>query len=85
MIITFSSWFCLQAKEFPDKMRRRPADIKRCKVSFLRKIAAELEKTEGLKMYQVIGNKCKVSVNVPFISAFIFHRVNFKSTAGKAC
>ncbi|XP_066040958.1 uncharacterized protein [Chamaea fasciata] len=43
------------SKEFPDKMRRRPTDIKKCKVSFLRRIAEELEKSEGLKMYQIEG------------------------------
>ncbi|XP_039911375.1 uncharacterized protein LOC120748723 isoform X2 [Hirundo rustica] len=42
-------------KEFPDKMRRRPTDIKKCKISFLRQIAEELEKSEGLKMYQIEG------------------------------
>uniref|UniRef100_A0A8C3R4R6 C2H2-type domain-containing protein n=1 Tax=Cyanoderma ruficeps TaxID=181631 RepID=A0A8C3R4R6_9PASS len=43
------------SKEFPDKMRQRPTDIKKCKVSFLRRIAEELEETEGLKMYQIEG------------------------------
>lgn len=85
MILTFSSWFCLQSKEFPDKIRRKPTDVKECKVSFFRRIAGELEKSEGLKMYKVIGSKCKVSVNVSFISAFMFDIVNFKSNAGKAC
>ncbi|KFP56331.1 hypothetical protein N322_04713, partial [Cariama cristata] len=51
------------SKEFPDKMKRKTTDVKECKVSFLRRIAGELEKTEGLKMYKVIGNKCKVSSN----------------------
>lgn len=66
-------------------MKRRQADRKKGKVGFLKYIAEELEQSEGLKMYQVIGSKCKVSVNVPFISAFMFNRVNFKSTADKAC
>lgn len=65
-------------------MKRKPTDAKECKVSFFRRIAGELEKSEGLKMYKVIGSKCKVSLNVSFISAFMFNRVNFKSTAGKA-
>ncbi|XP_041264073.1 uncharacterized protein LOC121337806 isoform X1 [Onychostruthus taczanowskii] len=42
------------SKEFPDKMRRRP-DAKECKVSFFRRIAGELEKSEGLKMYKREG------------------------------
>ncbi|KAF1667276.1 hypothetical protein FQA23_0005775, partial [Aptenodytes patagonicus] len=66
------------SKEFPDKMKRKTTDVKECKVSFLRRIAGELEKTEGLKMYKVIGSKCKVSGNVSFISAFMFDLVNFK-------
>ncbi|KFQ32706.1 hypothetical protein N331_04361, partial [Merops nubicus] len=45
------------SKEFPDKMKRKTTDVKECKVSFLRRIAGELEKTEGLKMYKVIGSK----------------------------
>ncbi|KAF1550223.1 hypothetical protein FQV20_0002316, partial [Eudyptula albosignata] len=52
------------SKEFPDKMKRKTTDVKECKVSFLRRIAGELEKTEGLKMYKVIGSKCKVSGDV---------------------
>ncbi|KFW80108.1 hypothetical protein N305_08009, partial [Manacus vitellinus] len=43
------------SKEFPDKMKRRTADVKECKVSFLKRIAGELEKTEGLKMYEIEG------------------------------
>ncbi|XP_065523885.1 uncharacterized protein LOC136008474 [Lathamus discolor] len=43
------------SKEFPDKMRRKTADVKECKVSFLRRIAGELEKSEGLKMYKIEG------------------------------
>jgi len=66
-------------------MKRKATDVKECKVSFLKRIAGELEKTEGLKMYKVIGSKCKVSHNVSFISAFTFDLVNFKSTADKAC
>ncbi|KFP19804.1 hypothetical protein Z169_15961, partial [Egretta garzetta] len=53
------------SKEFPDKMKRKTTDVKECKVSFLRRIAGELEKTEGLKMYKVIGSKCKVSGEFP--------------------
>ncbi|KFO65895.1 hypothetical protein N302_10352, partial [Corvus brachyrhynchos] len=45
------------SKEFPDKIRRKPTDVKECKVSFFRRIAGELEKSEGLKMYKVIGSK----------------------------
>ncbi|KFR16009.1 hypothetical protein N306_00822, partial [Opisthocomus hoazin] len=45
------------SKEFPDKMKRKATDVKECKVSFLKRIAGELEKTEGLKMYKVIGSK----------------------------
>ncbi|KFP43132.1 hypothetical protein N324_11993, partial [Chlamydotis macqueenii] len=45
------------SKEFPDKMKRKTTDVKECKVSFLRRIAGELEKTEGLKMYKVLGSK----------------------------
>ncbi|KFO92538.1 hypothetical protein N320_01732, partial [Buceros rhinoceros silvestris] len=51
------------SKEFPDKMRRKTSEVKECKISFLRRIAAELEKTEGLKMYKVTGSKFKVSVS----------------------
>ncbi|XP_025937292.1 uncharacterized protein LOC112973506 isoform X5 [Apteryx rowi] len=40
------------SKEFPDKMKRKTTDVKECKVSFLRRIAGEIEKTEGLKMYK---------------------------------
>ncbi|XP_014111584.1 PREDICTED: uncharacterized protein LOC102111982 isoform X2 [Pseudopodoces humilis] len=43
------------SKEFPDKMRRKPSDAKECKVSFLKRIAGELEKSEGLKMYKIEG------------------------------
>ncbi|XP_053802748.1 uncharacterized protein LOC128790206 isoform X2 [Vidua chalybeata] len=43
------------SKEFPDKMRRKPTDVRECKVSFFRRIAGELEKSEGLKMYQMEG------------------------------
>ncbi|XP_035173601.1 uncharacterized protein LOC118161927 isoform X2 [Oxyura jamaicensis] len=43
------------SKEFPDKMKRKTTDVKECKVSFLRRIAGELEKTEGLKMYKIEG------------------------------
>ncbi|XP_037983942.1 uncharacterized protein LOC119697337 isoform X1 [Motacilla alba alba] len=43
------------SKEFPDKMRRKPTDAKECKVSFFRRIAGELEKSEGLKMYKTEG------------------------------
>ncbi|KFQ88228.1 hypothetical protein N337_02138, partial [Phoenicopterus ruber ruber] len=53
------------SKEFPDKMKRKTTDVKECKVSFLRRIAGELEKTEGLKMYKVIGSVCKVSDEFP--------------------
>ncbi|XP_068251933.1 uncharacterized protein [Nyctibius grandis] len=43
------------SKEFPDKMKRKTTDVKECKVSFLRRIAGELEKTEGLRMYKIEG------------------------------
>ncbi|XP_061851183.1 uncharacterized protein LOC133625314 isoform X2 [Colius striatus] len=43
------------SKEFPEKMKRKATDVKECKVSFLKRIAGELEKTEGLKMYKVEG------------------------------
>ncbi|KGL94040.1 hypothetical protein N301_04539, partial [Charadrius vociferus] len=43
------------SKEFPDKMKRKTTDVKEYKVSFLRRIAGELEKTEGLKMYKIEG------------------------------
>ncbi|KFV39336.1 hypothetical protein N341_12423, partial [Tyto alba] len=43
------------SKEFPGKMKRETTDVKECKVSFLRRIAGELEKTEGLKMYKIEG------------------------------
>ncbi|KFO70057.1 hypothetical protein N303_02462, partial [Cuculus canorus] len=43
--------------QFPAKMKRKTTDVKECKVSFLRRIAGELEKTEGLKMYKVIGSE----------------------------
>ncbi|XP_050748873.1 uncharacterized protein LOC127013859 [Gymnogyps californianus] len=43
------------SKEFPDKMKRKTTGVKECKVSFLRRIARELEKTEGLKMYKIEG------------------------------
>ncbi|KAM6349404.1 uncharacterized protein O3Q21_010307 isoform 2-T2 [Podargus strigoides] len=43
------------SKEFPDKMKRKTTDVKECKVLFLRRIARELEKTEGLKMYKIEG------------------------------
>ncbi|XP_009984159.1 PREDICTED: uncharacterized protein LOC104378761 [Tauraco erythrolophus] len=43
------------SKEFPDKMKRKTTDVKECKVSFLKRIAGELEKTEGLKMYKIKG------------------------------
>ncbi|XP_067147230.1 uncharacterized protein [Apteryx mantelli] len=43
------------SKEFPDKMKRKTTDVKECKVSFLRRIAGEIEKTEGLKMYKIEG------------------------------
>ncbi|XP_009323204.1 PREDICTED: uncharacterized protein LOC103917739 [Pygoscelis adeliae] len=43
------------SKEYPDKMKRKTTDVKECKVSFLRRIAGELEKTEGLKMYKIEG------------------------------
>lgn len=66
-------------------MKKKKTDVRECKVSFFRRIAGELEKTEGLKMYKVIGSKCKVSGNVSFISVFMFDLVNFKSTAIKAC
>jgi len=39
-------------------MKRKATDVKECKVSFLKRIAGELEKTEGLKMYKVTGSKC---------------------------
>lgn len=57
-------------------MKRKTTDVKECKVSFLRRIAGELEKTEGLKMYKVVGSKCEVSNNVCFISAFMFDLVS---------
>lgn len=53
-------------------MKRKTTDVKECKVSFLRRIAGELEKSEGLKMYKVVGSKYKVLNNVYFISAFMF-------------
>lgn len=53
-------------------MKRKTADVKECKVSFLRRIAGELEKSEGLKMYKVIASKCAVSGTVSFISEFMF-------------
>ncbi|KAM9023102.1 uncharacterized protein PRD47_002021 isoform 1-T1 [Ara ararauna] len=43
------------SKEFPDKMKRKTADVKECRVSFFRRIAGELEKSEGLKMYKIEG------------------------------
>ncbi|XP_074732461.1 uncharacterized protein LOC141946488 [Strix uralensis] len=43
------------SKEFPGKMKRETTEVKECKVSFLRRIAGELEKTEGLKMYKIEG------------------------------
>nr|XP_021384377.1 uncharacterized protein LOC110469698 isoform X1 [Lonchura striata domestica]XP_021384379.1 uncharacterized protein LOC110469698 isoform X2 [Lonchura striata domestica] len=43
------------SKEFPDKMRRKPTDVREYKVSFFRRLAGELEKSEGLKMYQMEG------------------------------
>ncbi|XP_056339521.1 uncharacterized protein LOC130249111 isoform X2 [Oenanthe melanoleuca] len=43
------------SKVFPDKIRRRPANGKESKVSFFKRIAGELEKSEGLKMYKVEG------------------------------
>ncbi|XP_065609610.1 uncharacterized protein LOC136059381 [Cyrtonyx montezumae] len=43
------------SKEFPDKMKRKTTDVKECKVSFLKRIAGELEKSEGLKMYKIEG------------------------------
>ncbi|KFP70738.1 hypothetical protein N310_13339, partial [Acanthisitta chloris] len=43
------------SKEFPDKMKRKTTDVKECKVSFFRRIAGELEKAEGLKMYKIEG------------------------------
>ncbi|XP_021242066.1 uncharacterized protein LOC110393493 [Numida meleagris] len=43
------------SKEFPDKIKRKATDVKECKVSFLKRIAGELEKTEGLKMYKIEG------------------------------
>ncbi|XP_062371457.1 uncharacterized protein LOC134058251 isoform X2 [Cinclus cinclus] len=43
------------SKEFPDKMRRKPTSGKECKVSFFKRIAGELEKSEGLKMYKIEG------------------------------
>ncbi|KAG6927939.1 hypothetical protein G0U57_008991 [Chelydra serpentina] len=43
------------SKEFPDKMKKNTAGVKEDKVSFLRRIARELEKTEGLKMYKMEG------------------------------
>lgn len=43
------------SKEFPEKMKRKATDVKECKVSFLKRIAGELEKTEGLKMYKIEG------------------------------
>lgn len=57
-------------------MKRKTTDVKECKVSFLRRIAGELEKTEGLKMYKVVGSKCEVSNNVCFIGAFMFDLVS---------
>ncbi|XP_014730662.1 PREDICTED: uncharacterized protein LOC106852505 isoform X2 [Sturnus vulgaris] len=43
------------SKEFPDKMRRKPTSGKECKVLFFKRIAGELEKSEGLKMYKTEG------------------------------
>ncbi|KFQ06226.1 hypothetical protein N329_12863, partial [Haliaeetus albicilla] len=43
------------SKEFPDKMKKKKTDVRECKVSFFRRIAGELEKTEGLKMYKIEG------------------------------
>ncbi|KAI1243217.1 hypothetical protein IHE44_0000805, partial [Lamprotornis superbus] len=43
------------SKEFPDKMRRKPTSGKECKVLFFKRIAGELEKSEGLKMYKIEG------------------------------
>ncbi|OXB57280.1 hypothetical protein ASZ78_000838, partial [Callipepla squamata] len=36
-------------------MKRKTTDVKECKVSFLKRIAGELEKSEGLKMYKIEG------------------------------
>ncbi|CAN8184205.1 unnamed protein product [Coccothraustes coccothraustes] len=52
------------SKEFPDKMRRKPTDAKVCKVSFFRQLAEELEKSEGLKMYKVIGIIFRIDLNI---------------------
>ncbi|XP_074844021.1 uncharacterized protein LOC142009615 isoform X2 [Carettochelys insculpta] len=43
------------SKEFPEKMKRDPSGVKEDKVSFLRRVAREIEKTEGLKMYKNEG------------------------------
>ncbi|XP_054140703.1 uncharacterized protein LOC128942329 isoform X1 [Melozone crissalis] len=42
-------------KKFPDKIKKKTKDTKECKVSFFRRIAGELEKSEGLKMYKTEG------------------------------
>ncbi|TFK01889.1 lateral signaling target protein 2-like protein [Platysternon megacephalum] len=43
------------SKEFPDKMKKNTPGVKEDKVSFLRRIAREIEKAEGLKMYKTEG------------------------------
>ncbi|EMP33919.1 hypothetical protein UY3_08930 [Chelonia mydas] len=48
------SSFCM-SKEFPDKMKKNTPGVKEDKVSFLRRIAREIEKTEGLKIYKTGG------------------------------
>uniref|UniRef100_A0A8D0L8W0 C2H2-type domain-containing protein n=1 Tax=Sphenodon punctatus TaxID=8508 RepID=A0A8D0L8W0_SPHPU len=43
------------SKEFPDKMKKDTPNAKEDKVSFLRRMSREIEKTEGLKMYKIEG------------------------------
>ncbi|KAM6444421.1 uncharacterized protein O9250_011491 [Rhynochetos jubatus] len=43
------------SKEFPDKMKKKTTHVKERRVSFLRRTAGELEKTEGLRMYKIEG------------------------------
>lgn len=40
-------------KHFPDKGKRTANDGKEDRVRFLRRVAREIEKEEGLKMYKV--------------------------------
>ncbi|XP_019364719.1 PREDICTED: uncharacterized protein LOC109291933 isoform X1 [Gavialis gangeticus] len=43
------------AKEYPDKIKKNMPAMKEDKVSFFRRIAREIEKTEGLKMFKTEG------------------------------